>query len=185
MRRLVLSWLCAVTVPAVHATVLVPAEFREVVQGSSLIAYGRVIDVQPRWVDDRSRVETVVTLEVVTWLKGGPNPTLAFRVPGGELGRYRNVTIGAPVFTRGDEAVLFLKSDGSSLPIVVGLNQGVFRVRREPGTGLRVVIPSALMASSDSPEVVRRGAATRRPIPLESFGAQVRSVIAQSSGGRR
>ena len=30
----------------IHATVIIPAEFREVVGGSVLIAYGRVIDVQ-------------------------------------------------------------------------------------------------------------------------------------------
>ena len=185
MVRSLMLLLCVVFVPAVGATVLVPAEFREVVQGSAIIAYGRVIDVRPEWTDDRARVDTMVTLEVVTWLKGGSDPTIVFKVPGGELGRYRNVTIGAPIFARGDEAVLFLKSDGSPVPIVFGLNQGVFRVRREAGTGRRVVIPSAIMASGDSPEIVKRGAATRQPIPLESFGAQVRNVIAQSSGARR
>jgi hypothetical protein len=187
MRHLLvlLLLLRATFVTAVHATVLVPAEFREVVQGSTLIAYGRVIDVRPEWVDDRARVDTVVTLEVATWLKGGSNQTVAFKVPGGEMGRYRSVTIGAPVFTLGDEAVVFLKSDGSSMPIVFGLNQGVFRVRREAATGRRVVVPSALMARGDAPETLRRGAATRQPIPLESFGAQVRTVMAQSSGVRR
>jgi hypothetical protein len=183
MRHLLVLLMCATFVPAGHATVLVPAEFREVVQGSSMIAYGRVIDVRPEWVDNRSRVETIVTLEVVTWLKGGSDQTIEFKVPGGELGRYRNLIIGAPVFNRGDEAVMFLKSDGTSMPIVFGLNQGVFRVRRDASTGRRVVIPSALMARGDAPEIIKRGAATRQPIPLESFGAQVRTVMA--SGGRR
>jgi hypothetical protein len=185
MRHVLVLLMCATFMPAVHATVLVPAEFREVVQGSTMIAYGRVIDVRPEWVDDRSRVDTIVTLEVVTWLKGGTDQTIEFKVPGGEMGRYRNVTIGAPVFNRGDEAVMFLKSDGTSIPIVFGLNQGVFRVRRDPSTGRRVVIPSALMARGDAPETIRRGAATRQPIPLESFGAQVRTVMAQAPGGRR
>ena len=70
-----------------HATVLVPAEFREIVNGSEIIAYGRVVDATPEWSADRKRIDTVVTFEVGTWLKGGPGDTLTFKVPGGRIGR--------------------------------------------------------------------------------------------------
>src|SRR6476620_8508633 len=110
MRRLLVV-VCVLVAPVLHATVLVPAEFREVVQGSELIAYGRVVDTQAQWADGRTRVDTVVTVDVASWLKGGADATVTFKVPGGEMGRYRSVMVGAPVFQRGDEAVLFLKSD--------------------------------------------------------------------------
>jgi hypothetical protein len=173
---------CVLFAPVVHATVLVPAEFREVVQGSELIAYGRVVDTRPQWADGRTRIDTVVTVEVASWLKGGSDDTITFKVPGGEMGRYRSVLIGAPVFKPGDEAVLFLKSDGSEFPIVFGLNQGVFRVRIDPDTGRRMVVPPPLMATSSAPEVVTRGAATRRPLALDEFGAQVRAAMAPLPG---
>ena len=114
---------------------LVPAEFSEIVGGSEIIAYARVVDVRPEWADGRRWIDSVVTAEVVSYLKGGSDETITFKVPGGQLGRYRSVVVGAPVFTRGDEAVLFLKSNaahGGSLPDVFGLNQGVFRVRVDP-----------------------------------------------------
>jgi hypothetical protein len=97
MRRLLLIT-SVLFAPVVHATVLVPAEFREVVQGSALIAYGRVVDVRAQWGDGRARIDTVVTVEVASWLKGGSDQEITFKVPGGEMGRYRSVIIGAPVF---------------------------------------------------------------------------------------
>ena len=38
----------ALTFP-LSATVLIPAEFREIVSGSQIIVYGRVSDVRPEW----------------------------------------------------------------------------------------------------------------------------------------
>lgn len=167
---------------AAAATVIVPAEFREVVQGSELIALARVVDVQPVWADGRKRIDSVVTAEVVTWLKGGGTEAVTFQVPGGELGRYRSVMVGAPVFRAGDEAFLFLKTRGAPRPYVFGLNQGVYRVRTDGRTGQRVVIPPALLAAGDSPQIVRRGAAARVPIGVEAFGAQVHAVLSEGGG---
>ena len=56
----------------VRATVLLPADFREVVAGSQIIVYGRVAGLRPEWSDDRSRIDTIVTLQAGSYLKGGP-----------------------------------------------------------------------------------------------------------------
>jgi hypothetical protein len=173
-----------VAVSAPRATVLLPAEFREIVGNSQIIAYGRVLDAIPELSDDRKRIDTVVTFEVGTYLKGGPGETLTFRVPGGQIGRYRSVMVGAPVFESGDEAVLFLTRRDDDGPRVFGLNQGVFRVQREARSQRRLVLPP-LVARGESPEVVVRGTATRQPMPLETFGAQVRSIIAELAGSGR
>ncbi len=71
--------------PALRATVLVPAEFGEIVSGSQIIVYGRVADVHAEWSDDRRRIDTIVTLEAATYLKGGPGEAVTFRVPGGQI----------------------------------------------------------------------------------------------------
>lgn len=183
MRSAALLFLVCLPGAVARATVLVPAEFREVVNGSEIIVYGRVIDATPEWTDDRKRIDTLITFEVGTWLKGGPGETLTFKVPGGRIGRYRSLTVGAPEFAIGDEAVLFLRSSGGAGPFVFGLNQGVYRVRVDSGTVRRMVVPPALLAAGDSPEVVVRGAAARRSVPLETFGAQVQAVIAESAPG--
>ena len=186
MRRLLLCLTC-VLIPlgaAVSATVLIPAEFREIVAGSEIIVHGRVVDVRSQWVDGRRRIESVVTVEVLTPFKGGERRSLEFKVPGGQVGRYRSMMVGAPTFSLGEEAFLFLSGGESDAPLVFGLNQGVFRIRQDRVSGRRVVVPPALMASSESREAVMRGSPTRRPLELEAFGAQVRSVIAQQRGVR-
>jgi hypothetical protein len=170
--------------PALHATVIVPAEFREVVAGSDLIAYGRVLGVQPQWADQRRRIDSVVTAEVLSWFKGGADRTIAFVVPGGEIGRYRQVMVGAPTFAAGEEVFLFLKTQGASMPYVFGLNQGVFRVKADE-SGARTVTTPALLAASPDPEVVRRGAVSRRPMPVSDFTTQLRTVMAASRGAAR
>jgi hypothetical protein len=177
MPRLLLIVAVLFLAPPLGATVLVPAEFHEIVQGSQVIVHGRVLEVRSDWTDDRFRVETIVTLEAGAYFKGGPGERVTFRVPGGTIGRYRSLMVGAPEFRVGDEVVMFLKSDGPSVPHVFGLSQGVFRVRRALRSGRRLVVPPALMASSDTPQRVTRGAAARRPVPLETFGAQVRAAM--------
>ena len=179
MCRLIPFVLCVLFTCTASATVLVPAEFREIVAGSEIIAYARVVDVRPEWADGRRWVNTVVTVDVVTYFKGGSDPsTIDFLVPGGTLGRYRSVLIGAPVFERGDEAVLFLTTRETDRPRVFGLNQGVFRVRPDTRTGQRMVVPPPLIAkASDKPERVTRGALDRRPLAVDAFGARVREVM--------
>jgi hypothetical protein len=179
-----LAAIFVVTAAALRATTLLPAEFREIVASSQIIAYGRVLEAVPELSDDRKRIETIVTFEVGTYLKGGAGETLTFRVPGGQIGRYRSVLVGAPVFESGDEAVLFLTQREDRVPRLFGLNQGVFRVQREERSRRRMVLPP-LLARGESPEVVVRGATARQPMPLETFGAQVTSIVAELAGSRR
>lgn len=182
MARILPFIVCLLSAPAAGATVLVPAEFRQVVTGSEIIAHARVLEVRPRWIEGRREIETVVTAEVVAPFKGEPVRTVEFVVPGGQIGRYRSVMVGAPQFRRGEEAVLFLNRGDGGDARIFGLNQGVFRVRQDPATGRRVVVTPALVASSAAPERVVRGAASRKPIDLDAFGAQVRSAMALPAG---
>lgn len=177
MSRVLPFIVCLLGVPALSATVLVPAEFRQIVAGSHVIAHARVVETRPEWVDGRRRIETVVMVEVLASFKGEAKGTLSFKVPGGRIGRYRSVMIGAPRFQRGDEAVLFLDGADRAALRIFGLNQGVFRVRHDPRTGQRVVVRPALMARSALPARVVRGSETRRPVGLDVFGAQIRTAM--------
>lgn len=180
MRRLIAFVALLLFAPGLRATVLVPAEFREIVAGSQIIVYGRIADVRPEWSGDRRGIDTIVTVEAGSYLKGGPASVVTFRVPGGQIGRYKNVMVGAPEFQPGEEAVLFLRSEGPSMPHVFGLSQGVFRVRVDARSGRRLVVPPVLMARSDAPQAVTRGALGRRPLPLQAFAATVRAAMAQT-----
>jgi hypothetical protein len=82
-------------------------------------------------------------------LKGNPGATVMFRVPQGQVGRYRRIVVGAPEFSVGEEVVVFLTARPPSIPTVFGLNQGVRRLR---------------------------GDAATRQVVLESYSRQVRAV---------
>lgn len=180
MRRLILIAILLLFSHELRATVLLPAEFREIVAGSQIIVYGRVADVRPEWSDDRSRIDTIVTLTAGTYLKGGPGRSVTFRVPGGQIGRYRNLVVGAPQFQAGEEAVLFLSAAGPSIAHVFGLSQGVFRVKADARSGQRLVVPPVLMSDSDVAQLVTRGDPARRQLSLDQFAATVRRAM--SSG---
>src|SRR6266545_6171074 len=182
MRRVITLVMLLWLAQDVRATVLLPAEFREVVAGSQIIVYGRVAEVRPEWSDDRTRIDTIVTLEAGSYLKGGPGDTVTFRVPGGQIGRYKNVMVGAPEFRQGEEVVLFLSAAGPSIAHVFGLNQGVYRVRLDARTGRRVVVPPVLTASSEAAQRVVRGDQSRQPLPLDSFAASVRTAMVRTGG---
>ena len=142
-------------------------------------------ELRAEWADGRRQISTVVTAEVLQSYKGEPSRTVSFRVPGGQIGRYRSVMVGAPVFRPGDEAVLFLQPGSDAVRQVFGLNQGVFRVRQDARTGRKVVITPIVTASIDRAQRVVRGAANRRPVPLPVFGAQVQAAMAAQRGGAR
>src|SRR5918993_122273 len=170
MRRVVALAVFVILSVALQATVLVPIEFRELVSTAPVIVHGRVVDVRSAFVDGRQSVETFVTVEADEYLKGRLGAHFTFRIPGGQLGRYRTVFVGAPEFQPGDELVLFLKTPRASLPHIVGLSQGAFRVVPDPRTGQRMVTTPIVMGKGTGDmEPVVRGDPTRRPVSIGAF----------------
>src|SRR5262245_54530347 len=94
----VVSVMLFVAFTSARATTIVPGDLGELSRDAVAIARGRVVDVRSQWTEDRGSVETIVTLEVETYLKGSLGATVRFKVPGGELGRYRTIFVGAPDF---------------------------------------------------------------------------------------
>jgi len=160
----------------VRATVEVPVEFGEMVLGSQLVVHGRVIDVRSQQTGDRRSIETIVTLAVTDALKGRPGADVTFRLPGGEVGRYRRLMVGVPRFTAGDEVVVFLRGRTPVLPTVFGLSQGLFRVARG-ADGRALVAPAPLSAPATGAERVVRGDPARRPVALDVFARDVRARV--------
>ncbi len=159
------------------ATVLIPADLAELSRDARVIARGAVVAVEPRWTDDRRTIETLVTLEPESYLKGEFGPALQFRVPGGTLGPLRNVVVGAPRFVVGQRVIVFLGASGPRVPYILGLNQGVYRVGVTTA-GEVMVSPPPVMPGVVGPIV--RGAAARQAAPLVDFEREVRALAAVS-----
>jgi hypothetical protein len=163
------------------ATVYVAADLRELTTEARAVALGRVVAMEARWLDDRSGIETLVTLEVEAYAKGDLGRAVTLRVPGGQMGPYRSLMLGAPAFREGEDVVVFLGASGPAIPHLVGLAQGVYRVRADAATGERFVTPEVVrmpgVEALQSARVVR-GDGTRRPAPLAAFLDEVRGLAA-------
>lgn len=182
MKRLLAATLIACLSVALHATVIVPIEFRELVTTAPVIVHGQVVRVRSGWVDGRRSVETFVTVAAAEYMKGDLGETVTFRVPGGQIGRYRTVFVGAPEFKAGDEVVLFLKHAGPSYLYIIGLSQGAFRVVPDARTGRRMVTTPIVMGKGgDHPEPVVRGDVTRKPVAIDAFRDAVRQALARGA----
>ncbi len=178
-----LSALCAAA--RVEGTVYVPADLATLAAEARAIAYGRVVAIESRWVDDavRRAIETLVTLEVAEYAKGNLGQTVTLRVPGGQLGPYKSLMIGAPRFSEGEEVVLFLAAEGPAIPHLLALGQGVYRVRLSAATGMRMVTPEIVRLAGAEPAAgqrVVRGDAARRPAPLQAFMQEVRALAGRA-----
>ena len=101
----------------------VPADFAQMARESELIVRGTVVNVQSQMTGPRQTIESVITLSVADTMKGTAGAQTVFRVPGGQVGRYRRVMIGAPEFTTGDEVILFLKGRAPAIAMPYGLSQ--------------------------------------------------------------
>ena len=163
--------LSVLTCGAASATVVLPADLSELSRDAVAIARGHVVAVEAQWKEDRRGIETLVTLETETYLKGSLGNVVQFRVPGGSLGRFRSIVVGAPQFTVGQRVILFLGSRGPTIPYVLGLSQGVYRLTQTP-QGDWMVTPPMIAPAGDGPIV--RGSLS--PSPLGDFERQIRTL---------
>lgn len=163
------------TVPA-RATVIMSADLGELAREAIAIARGRVVAVAPHWSPDHRTIESIVSLQVDAYLKGSLGGVVQFRVPGGTVGRFRSILVGAPRFDVGQQVIVFLGARGPSIPYVIGLSQGVFRIVPSADGRDPLVTPPLLMPVTVSTRVVR-GDSGRVPLPLADFERRVRGLI--------
>ena len=168
------AWILCVEIAS--ATVLLPADFATVVTGANVVVHGRVVEVRSVLTGPRRTIESFITVSVLEALKGAPGTTVTFRVPNGQVGRYRRVLVGAPEFERGDEVVVFLQGRAPAMPTLFGLSQGVYRVTRD-GAARALVTPPPVMARGVGAERVVRGDPVRVVMPVETFAREVRGVL--------
>ena len=164
-----------------QATTLVPGDFAQMARDSELIVHGTVLSVEGQVTGSRQTIESVITVQVAETMKGTPTAQTVFRVPGGRVGRYRRVMVGAPEFTAGDEVILFLKGRAPAMAMPYGLSQGVYRVARR--AGVATVTPAVVAGVGR----VTRGDPSRRPLDPAAFAQQVRLALAMVTppDGRR
>lgn len=167
--------MAALLLPAqAFALTLLPADLADVARASQVIVHARVVDVHSQMTAGRRSIESIITATVIDTMKGDAVGAVSFRIPVGQVGRYRRIMPGVPEFSAGDELILFLVGRPPSLPVPFGLSQGVYRVIRRGGVA--VVTPPVVDSVGVAQPVVR-GDPSRRPIALGAFEQRVRAVM--------
>ena len=166
---------------AVHATVTIPTDLADVVSIATLIVRGRVVDTRAFTDMANGPVMTAVTVGVTEVLKGDAERAVTFRVHGGDLGRYRQVMIGSPTFTVGDDVYVFLKRAPDGVLWTVGMGAGVYKITDAAGA-LVVNPPVVAGQTATAGAQVVRGDPRRKPMGVGDFSGLVKLLIA---GGAR
>jgi hypothetical protein len=106
--------------------------------------------------------------------KGAPIAELEVAVPGGTYQGVKYSFAGMPVLTSGEEYLLFLWTGPSGRTQIVGLSQGVFRVRRPPGGAVvtRAEAEDSVFVGEDA---ARRSQALETT--LDQFAARIRAAL--------
>jgi len=136
------------------------------------------------WNADRSAILTRVVIGVDQRLAGSSGPEQDLIVPGGQVGEYLHEVSDMPVFTEGEEVVVFLTQHSSGVTIVTGGWQGKLEIVEDPETGARRVIGGAHLFDEDLKargpgEILEQGVdveRVRKTLPIEEFVRRVKKI---------
>jgi hypothetical protein len=118
----------ALLVPA-GATTLLKMSMNDLILQSTAIVRAKITGSRTAAVG--KDIFTYYQLQVSDTLKNGGILPAEFAVPGGVYGNLRQIGIGSPVFTEGQEYVLFLWTNRSGMTQVIGLTQGMFNLTQD------------------------------------------------------
>ncbi len=113
-----------------NATTLLKMSMNDLILQSTAIVRARITG--SRTASTGKDIYTYYQLQVSETLKKGAAVPAEFAVPGGVYGNLRQIGIGSPEFTQGQEYVLFLWTSRSGMTQVIGLSQGSFRLSQDP-----------------------------------------------------
>jgi len=164
--------------PAATSLVSGMMSMEQMTQEATAIVIGTCTGTQSRWVE-RSLV-TDATITVSESLKGDPGGTLIVQTPGGigNRGKFQLAMTyaGAPQFSLGEEAFLFLNSQ-EGVPnsySVIGFAQGKFSINQATD-GDKVVMRDMTRAPVQKGPGAIRG--NLQSVPLAEFKALVMSYL--------
>jgi len=99
--------------------------FDQLVQASDRVVEATLTGRTSAWASDGRRIYTTFTFETGNNIAGSGPDLFTVVQPGGQVGRWAQITHGYPTFREGDRVVLFLEKAGQDYR-VVGMSQGAF-----------------------------------------------------------
>jgi hypothetical protein len=173
-----------------HATSVKPPAFDELVNGADYVVRARVTAVEtvvtPR-PGQRPGLHTRVSLEVLETIAGTAPAPLVLTLLGGRTADYELRVEGVPVFTVGDEDILFVHGNGRTFYPLYAVMHGRYRIRKDEAGRDYIArsndVPMADVAEVALPMTEGGAAALQQKFKAKSsaltpaaFAEQIRSV---------
>src|SRR5262245_8805885 len=125
---------------SVQATSVTEVSFSDLVQRAEVIAVGTVSEIKEQWDETRKAPLTLVTFSDLTVLKGNPGTSMTLEFLGGHTPKGLVLMIpGVPQFTVREKTVVFCAGNRRDFSPLVGVWQGLLRVRTDPQSGIETV----------------------------------------------
>lgn len=156
--------------PRADATLARAIDFDTKVTDSQSIILGECTGSESRFDASHRWILTYTTFRVEKALKGPSVQEITLVTPGGQVGDLHQATIGIPVFEKGDQNVVFVKSTALG-PTVAFFDQGTYQVTREGNERIVTPVPSSAVYVDE-----QRGmaVAAEQPRTLAQFETEVR-----------
>ncbi len=169
-RRLLGLIFVALVATPLFATTVKKMDLPELVATADSIVQGQVDSVETRW--ENRTAYTYVSVRVDDPLKGDRRRTILIRQLGGRIGALNVYVAGMPVFSEGDQVIVFLRDRANGTFDVVGLNQGKYAIVNDVAianvSGLTLVDPKTGHLTD---------AGFVEKAPLETFKAKIRGLV--------
>ena len=128
------------SVKEVQSTTMLRLNTEQLTKKSKEIIQGKVVKKQSEWNQDRTRINTMITIKVDRSIKGRlGKEEVVIRQPGGVVGDVGLKVTGFPDFQEDEEVLVFLRKGEKSFRKVVGLTQGKFRIITDKETGRKIL----------------------------------------------
>ncbi|MEM7164087.1 MAG: hypothetical protein AAF581_01410 [Planctomycetota bacterium] len=176
----ILVFCCILLAPQATATTVVVVDADRLVRDASQIVHVRCRSCESYRNDD-GLIVTRYQFDVLETLKGTAVGTLECVQPGGRIGNLVTVVPGLMRYDAQQELILFLAPENanSDYRLPVGLDQGVYRIATDRGTGVRIARRDLSGLHTLSPADGQPAAARAFPegLPVADFKSRVRDQV--------
>jgi hypothetical protein len=134
MKKMNCMWLVALVLlvgagllPSLGGAAMIKLSVNQLAAEADTIVLATVTNQVSAWNAEHTAIYTDVTIEIDEAIKGSPGEAVTFRIAGGIVGEIGMRTSNDPVFSDGEQVIVFLGTEIDPVR-VVGLFQGKYTV---------------------------------------------------------
>ena len=177
-----LGLLATLWTSSVAASLVRSVELADVAGRSSHIFRGRVVELESRWNDAQTEIETDVRIAVSKSYKGNGAAQVVLRLPGGVVGDLQLFVSDTPILREGEEIIVFAEAAEAGLLRLSYHGGSVYRVELDDRGGWIAgpTYPVARLLPGEASRLDIKGR-----LDLTTFERAIERVATRGTGGSR